>query len=436
MFLPIAATGARAQSAELLVGTAAFGDWQDDAPGVRRLIRPEDLPEAGATRSASDRSRLVRLPEGRAPTVPDGFEAELFAAGMQRPRTIRVAPNGDIFVAESGAGRVLVFRAGEDPSQPGEAGIFAGGFNYPYGIAFYPPGPEPEWVYVADTGRVMRFAYRSGDLEARGEAEIVVPDLPTGGHSTRDIAFSPDGTRLYVAVGSASNAGEGIGTLAPEEIASVTAEHGLGAAWGAEENRAAVLVFDPDGGNRRNFANGIRNCSGLTVQSETGDLWCAVNERDSLGDNLPPDYMSRIGEGKFYGWPWYYIGDRQDPRDAGQRPDLAGKITVPDVLVQAHSAPLGIVFYDGEAFPAAYRGDGFATLHGSWNRSQRTGYKVVRVIVENGVPTGEYEDFATGFVLSGGDVWGRPVGVAVAKDGALLVSEDGNGTIWRIAPEG
>jgi glucose/arabinose dehydrogenase len=425
-----------AQETRSLVGPAAFGSWQEDAPGVRRLILPDDLPQPGATRSASGRAGLVRLPQGVAPTLPDGFRADLFAAGLSRPRTIRVAPNGDIFVAESGAGRVLVLRAAEGASEPSDAAVFAAGFNYPYGIAFYPPGPEPQWVYVGETGRVVRFPYRSGDLEARGDLEVIVPDLPTGGHSTRDIAFSPDGARLYVAVGSASNAGERIGDLSAEDIAAVEAEHGLGAGWGDEEDRAAVLAFDPDGADRSNFANGIRNCSGLAVQPETGDLWCAVNERDGLGDNLPPDYVSRIGEGKFYGWPWYYIGDHQDPRHRGQRPDLAAEITVPDVLIQAHSAPLGIVFYDGEAFPAAYRGDGFVTLHGSWNRSTPTGYKVVRVIVESGMPTGEYEDFATGFVLSGGAVWGRPVGIAVAKDGALLVSEDGNGTIWRIASDG
>jgi hypothetical protein len=239
---------------------------------------------------------------------------------------------------------------------------------------------------------------------------------------------------MYVAVGSDSNVAQGIERRSASEIAEVEASRGLGAAWGEEENRAAVLVFDPDGANGRIFATGIRNCSGLAVEPRTGDLWCATNERDGLGDDLPPDYLSRIGEGKFYGWPWYYIGDHEDPRHAGARPDLAGKVTIPDVLLQPHSAPLGIAFYDRDAFPEEYRGDGFATLHGSWNRGSRTGYKVVRIIMENGVPTGEYEDFMTGFVLSDDDVWGRPVGVAVAKDGALLISEDGNDTIWRVAP--
>jgi glucose/arabinose dehydrogenase len=417
-----------------LTGEEAFGDWRDDAPGVRRLIGPEDLPAPGASRSSANRAGVVAPPEGAMPAVPDGFDVSLFASGLAGPRTIRVAPNGDIFVAESGGGSIRILRAADDATEASQTSIFAGNLNRPYGIGFYPPGPAPQFVYVAETDRLVRFPYRSGDLEAAGPAETVVDELPSGGHWTRDIAFSPDGSRMYVAVGSDSNVAQGIGRRSASEIAEFEASRGLGAAWGEEENRAAVLTFDPDGGNGRIFAAGIRNCSGLAVEPRTGDLWCATNERDGLGDNLPPDYLSRIGEGKFYGWPWYYTGDNEDPRHAGARPDLAGKVTIPDVLIQPHSAPLGIAFYDGDAFPEEYRGDGFATLHGSWNRGSRTGYKVVRVIVENGVPTGEYEDFMTGFVLSDDDVWGRPVGIAVAKDGALLVSEDGNDTIWRVAP--
>lgn len=197
-----------------------------------------------------------------------------------------------------------------------------------------------------------------------------------------------------------------------------------------------MLAFGPDGQNRQIFATGIRNCVGLAVEPKTGDLWCSTNERDGLGDNLPPDYLTRVGEGKFYGWPWYYIGDHEDPRHKGERPDLAGKVTLPDVPIQPHSAPLEMAFYDGAMFPSEYRGSAFAALHGSWNRHFRTGYKVVRAILEHGVPTGEYEDFLTGFVTADGGVWGRPVGVAVAKDGALLVSEDGNGTLWRVSYSG
>ena len=416
----------------VLIGQAAFGDWRDDAPGVRRLIRPSDLPPPYDSPSVGSRTSLRRLTVGMKPTVPEGFAVDLFYGGLARPRTIRVAPNGDIFVAESGAGRVLAFRPVDGSSAPSEARVFAEGFGYPYGIAFYPPGPEPQWVYVAETGRIVRFAYRDGDLEARGGAQTIVSDLPTGGHATRDIAFSPDGARLYVAVGSDSNVAEGQRRLSAAEIADYEAAHGVGASWDAEADRATVLVFDPDGGNRRTFATGIRNCSGLTVQPATGILWCATNERDGLGDDLPPDTVSRIREGGFYGWPWYYTGGNEDPRHAGARPDLASKVIVPDVLLQPHSAPLGVVFYDKSAFPPEYRGDGFVTLRGSWNRSLRTGYKVVRIITEDDVPTGAYEDFMTGFVVSDDAVWGRPVGVAVAKDGALIVSEDGNGSIWRV----
>ena len=218
---------------------------------------------------------------------------------------------------------------------------------------------------------------------------------------------------MFVSVGSGSN----IGTT-------------------GEEERADVLAFDADGGNRRIFASGLRNCSAEAIVPGTGALWCVVNERDGLGDDLPPDYATAVREGAFYGWPWYYIGDHEDPRLRGQRRDLAGHVTLPDVLIQPHSAPLGIAFYDATQFPPEYRGDAFVTLHGSWNRARRTGYKVIRLRFANGRPTGAYEDFLTGFVASDQAVWGRPVGIAVAHDGALLVSEDGNGTIWRIAYRG
>lgn len=431
-FLATAAFNAHAAD-KLLTGAAAFGSWKDDAPGMLRLIRPADLPAPYASGSASNAPRLVARPAGAMPKVPEGFTVDLFAHDLQGPRTIRVAPNGDIFVAESEGGRIHVFRAPDGAAKPATDGIFADGFDYPYGIAFYPPGPDPKYVYVAQTDRVVRFPYASGDLKARGKAERVVGGIPTGGHITRDIAFSPDGKRMFVAVGSESNDGEGMGRESPSRIKAAEAGAGIGAGWGPEDGRAAVLAFDPDGKNGRIFANGIRNCAGLTVAPGRGDVWCATNERDGLGDNLPPDYVSRIAEGAFYGWPWYYIGDHADPRHKGERPDLAGKVTVPDVLIQPHSAPLGVTFYEGTAFPEEYRGHAFVTLHGSWNRGLRTGYKVVRIVMKNGTPTGEYEDFLTGFVSSADDVWGRPVGIAVAHDGALLVSEDGNDTIWRVA---
>lgn len=209
-----------------------------------------------------------------------------------------------------------------------------------------------------------------------------------------------------------------------------------GAAWGDEENRAVVRVFDPDGTTVRNYATGLRNCSGMTMQPGTDTLWCTGNERDHLGANLVPDYLTTVQDGGFYGWPWYYTGGNEDPAHAGERPDLKDKVIVPEVLIQAHSSTLQVVFYDADAFPADYRGDAFATLHGSWNREERTGYKVVHALMEDGKPTGVYEDFMTGFVLDEDTVWGRPSGIAVARDGALLVSDDANGTIFRVAYEG
>jgi len=345
-----------------------------------------------------------------------------------------VAPNGDVFVAESSAGRIRVLRpSGNGAAQPS---LFASGLHYPFGIAFYPAGADPQWVYVGNTDAVVRFPYRNGDLAARGAAEVVVPHLPVGGHSTRDVAFSPDGKTMYVSVGSGSNAGDGMAKLSAAALQAWQSNHPLGAAWGDEAERADVLAFDPDGKNSRIFATGIRNCVGMAVAAGSGTLWCSTNERDGLGDNVPPDYITRVRDGAYYGWPWYYIGAHEDPRHAGERPDLKDKITVPDVLLQAHSASLGMTFYDATQFPAEYRGNIFAAEHGSWNRSKRTGYKVIRVLMKDGAPTGEYEDFATGFVINDSEVWGRPVGVAVDKDGALLVSEDASGTIWRITYPG
>jgi glucose/arabinose dehydrogenase len=419
----------RAQSnGEVLEGKAAFTDWHADRPGLRRHIRPADLPAANLGGSFSNGVRTARRGTEK-PVVPPGFEVSLFAEGLDQPRLIRAAPNGDIFVAESAAGRIRVLRPTEAAMPRSE--IFASGLSVPFGISFYPPGANPEWVYVANTGSVIRFPYRNGDLAARGKSEVVVPRLPTGGHSTRDVVFSPDGAKMFVSVGSGSNVAEGLRKLDAAAFAAWTSQYPLGAAWGFETERADVLVFDPDGRNGRIFATGIRNCVGLAV-TPNGDLWCSTNERDSIGDDVPSDYITRVKENAFYGWPWYYIGANEDPRHKGERPDLKDKITVPDVLLEAHSASLGLTFYDGQQFPADYRGSLFAAEHGSWNRSKRTGSKVIRVIMKDGVPTGEYEDFATGFVVNDSSAWGRPVGVTVAPDGSLFVSEDAGGTIWRI----
>jgi glucose/arabinose dehydrogenase len=411
-------------------GSAAYGNWRADAPGVRRLITPADLPPPYATKSAAQPSRRIARADSQLPSAPPGFVVDLFADGLSSPRAIRTAPNGDIFVAESGAGRVRVFRADASALTQGE--IFAAGLERPFGVAFYPPGPEPRFVYVATPGSVVRFPYRSGDVEASGPAEPVAALPAGGGHWTRDIAFSPDGKTMFVSVGSASNVAQEMGSLDAADIAKLP----LGASWGDDQERADVLAFDPDGGNRRVYATGIRNCSGLAIQPATGALWCAVNERDGLGDDLPPDYATRVAAGEFFGWPWFYIGDHPDPRHTGEGTNLAGRVTTPDVLFQPHSAPLGIVFYQGGPFPAEYKGDAFVAFHGSWNRAKRTGYKVVRLLMKDGKPTGAYEDFLTGFVANDESVWGRPVGVAVTRDGALVVTDDGGGAIWRVRWKG
>ena len=422
---------ALAQSGPLL-GSAAFGDWRTDRPGVMRLIKPEDLPRPGATPSSANVSRVVKRPSEALPQVPAGFKIELFAEGLSGPRQMRLAPNGDIFIAETGPGRIRVLRAADGAAKPSTNKIYASGQKQPFGIAFYPSGDNPEWVYVANTDSVVRFPYKVGDLKATGKPETVVAELPHGyGHSTRDLVFTKDGKRMLVSVGSAGNDAEGMGSP-PGGLPAWNANHPLGASWGSETDRADVLMFEPDGKPAGIFASGIRNCVGLAVHPSSGDVYCSTNERDGFGDNLVPDYVTRVREGGFYGWPWYYIGNNEDPRHMGERPDLKGKVTTPDVLIQAHSASLGLTFYNGNAFPTEYRGDGFAAEHGSWNRSKRTGYKIIRIRLKDGVPTGEYQDFVTGFVIDDSRVWGRPVGVAVAHDGALLFSEDGNGTIWRV----
>jgi len=436
---PAAATGAESPP---LTGSAAYGDWRNDAPDVGRLIRPGDAPPPYASRSASNSPDIVDRPAGATLKVPPGFTVTEFVHGLTNPRQIRVAPNGDIFVAESEADRIRVLRAADGAAAPAVNQIFADGLDQPFGIAFYPP-TAPRYVYVANNNSIVRWPYRPGDLKPLGKAEVVVARLTpgTGGHWTRDIAFSPNGQRLYVSIGSGSNDAERLPALREAERIGWEQAHGLGAAWGREENRAQVLVFAPEGGAPRPFATGLRNCVSLALEPRSQVPWCATNERDGLGDNLPPDYATSVKDGGFYGWPWFYIGDHEDPHHKGERPDLAPRVTVPDVLLQPHSAPLGITFYDpppnaSAAFPAAYRGDAFVTLHGSWNRARRTGYKLVRLPFRDGSADGSYRDFLVGFVVNDDAVWGRPVGVAVAHDGALLMTEDGNGTIWRIAPAG
>ena len=249
--------------------------------------------------------------------------------------------------------------------------------------------------------------------------------------------FSPNGKRMYVAVGSTTNVAEQMPKKSMADIKAWEAEHGLGALWDLEADRAAVLVYEVGSDKPgKIFAAGLRNCVSVTLQPKTNDLWCTVNERDLLGDDLVPDYSTRVKQGGFYGWPWYYLGDNEDPRLKGERPDLRGKNIMPDVLFQAHSAALHLTFYpkgSGDAaFPAEYTGDAIVAFHGSWNRNFRTGYKLVRIRMKNGVPSNEYEDFLTGFIVDDGNVWGRPVATTVMKDGSLLVSDDGANQIHRI----
>ncbi|OLB62485.1 MAG: sorbosone dehydrogenase, partial [Acidobacteria bacterium 13_2_20CM_2_66_4] len=373
-----------------------------------------DLPQPFATESARNNARIVPRPADAWPQAPAGFKVELYASELQGPRTIRLAPNGDLFVAETRAGNIKVFRGRTADGKPEQVSVYASGLRQPYGIAFVPAGPNPQWLYIGNTNAVVRFPYKSGDVKANDAPTTIVPDLPTGGHSTRDVALSPDGKRLWVAVGSLSNVDD------PDENK-------------AEFHRANILEYTPDGKFVKVYASGIRNPAGLAVNPTTGELWCSTNERDALGDNLVPDYVTHVKEDAFYGWPWYYMGDHQDPRHAAKHPELKGKILVPDVLVSPHNASLGLTFYTARQFPEEFRGDLFAAEHGSWNRSNRTGYEVIRVPLQNGHATGEFQDFLTGFVTPNGDVWGRPVGVAVGADGALFVTDDGSHAIWRVA---
>jgi glucose/arabinose dehydrogenase/cytochrome c553 len=396
-----------------------YADFRYEQPGKVRKITVQDLPAPYVTESASNGPQLVARPRGAWPKAPTGFVVQEYATGLDNPRLIRTAPNGDFFLAESSSGKITVFRGITASGKPERTETFATGLNQPYGIAFYPPGENPQWVYVGNTDSVVRYPYKNGELKASGPAQHIV-DLPHGsGHWTRDIQFTADGKKMFVAVGSASNVDD------PDTTP-------------AEKNRADILEFNPDGSDMRVYAYGIRNAGGgLAINPKTGELWCSVNERDGLGDNLVPDYITRVEEGGFYGWPWWYIGNHQDPRHEGKHPELRDKALVPDVLLQPHNASLEMTFYEGTQFPSEYQGDIFASEHGSWNRSVRAGYEVIRVpLHQTSRASGEYEDFVTGFAVDNGHVWGRPVGVTEAQDGSLLVTDDGSNSIWRIAYAG
>ncbi len=395
--------------------TPPFTDYRYESPGTVRHITIKDLPQPFATESATNGPKVVARPENAWPKTLPYFKVNLFAPGLTNPRVMRIAPNGDIFLAETSAGDIKVFRGMTGDGKPEQIQVFATGLNTPFGIAFYPPGKNPEWVYVANMDSVVRFPYHNGEMTSGGPPQHLL-DLPSGGHHrSRDIVFSPDGKKMFVSVGSDQNVDD-----AP-----------------TEKNRADILELNPDGSGLRVYASGIRNPVGIAINPTTGELWCSVNERDGLGNNLVPDYITHIQDGGFYGWPWWYMGGTQDPRMAGKHPELKDKVITPDVILQPHNASLEMTFYEGKQFPAEYAGDIFAAEHGSWNRSPRAGYEVIRVpLHQSGHATGEYEDFLTVFVVDGQSVWGRPVGVAVAPDGSLLVSDDASGSIWRVSYTG
>ena len=378
--------------------------------GERFEVRPDQLPKPYATPVASSPSETVDRPAGATLNLPPGFRANLFHEGLSHPRWMAVAENGDVILAETLANRVQVLRDGDGDGRAEVVETFTSEIRGPHGLAIH-----RGYLYVSDPVRVWRFPYKAGDLSPRGPGQAVTGPGALGdgrGHWTRNLAIGPDGESLYVAIGSRGNIGE-------EDLP-----------------RASVQRFGLDGGGQKTVATGLRNPIGIAFYPGTGDLYVAVNERDGLGDGLVLDYLTRIRDGEFFGWPYAYIGRNPDPDFGDMRADLVARSKVPDLLFRSHSVPIGLVFYDGEQFPPEYRGDAFVALRGSWNASRPLGYMVVRVPFEAGRPVGWYESFATGFWIAGeeqAEVWGRPAGLAIARDGSLLVADDTGGTVWRIA---
>jgi glucose/arabinose dehydrogenase len=469
--LAVSITPCAVSGQQVVTGQAAFADYSQQQPGIYRKITVADLPEPKPGESVDNGAKVVARPEGVLPIAPVGFKVSLYAGGdggptpapdghfserlgnappkgtFQQPRIIRTAPNGDIFLSDSFVGTIFVLRGIGPDGKAQVVSKYATGLKNPFGIAFY-PAHDPKYVYIANTYTVVRFPYHCGDLVALTQPETVVADLPGyaqlrgGGHWTRDVVFTRDGSRMLISVGSASNADN-------------ADEHPN------EFHRADVLEFTPEGKFIEVYASGLRNCVGEAINPVNGELWCSTNERDNLGNNLVPDYITSVREGGFYGWPWYYMGGRRDPRlplpcangtganlalkepltpdesKACEHVDLASRVITPDVLIQPHMASLEMAFYTpgraaSEAFPKEFTNDAFAAEHGSWNRASRGGYEVVRVPMHDGHATGAYEDFLTGFVMADGQVWGRPVGVTVMNDGSLLVCDDGSRTVWRV----
>jgi glucose/arabinose dehydrogenase len=383
-------------------------------------VRADRLPPPFQTPSAGNPPRVIERPADVKLTVPPGFQISLWADGFEDPRNMALAPNGDVFIADMAGNGVVVLRDANADGKPDRRWIWSAGLNRPFGLAF-----QGNHLYVGNTDAIVRFDYKPGQTEASGKATPIV-SLPTGGHATRNVLFDRDGAKMYVAVGSASNVNDET----------------------REPLRAAITEFNPDGSGRRTFGSGLRNPIGLAWNPANQTLWTVVNERDGLGDDLVPDYATEVKAGAFYGWPFAYIGTNPEPRRKDERPDLVKKSIAPSVLIQAHSAPITIAFYPlaatpeasrkGAMFPERYRGGAFATLHGSWNRALRTGYKVVHIPFRNGRPTGGYDDFVVGWAPDpkSRTVWGRPAGLLVLRDGSLLVSDDGAGVIWRVTYSG
>jgi glucose/arabinose dehydrogenase len=452
---------------QTITGQAAFADWSRQQPGVRRKITLADLPEPRPAEAVNNTPHVIPRPTSAWPIAPDGFKVTLYAGGdsapMQRadnkevmvlsrgtftmPRLIRTAPNGDLFLADSGAGTIFILRGVRPDGKAARIEKFATGLDHPFGIAFY-PAENPRYVYVGNATTVQRIPYHSGDLYATAAPETIVPNIPGyaqltgGGHWTRDVVFTKDGRYMLVSVGSGSNVDDP--DTHPREF-----------------HRADILEFTPEGRFIEVYAHGIRNCVGEAINPTTGQLWCSTNERDNLGNHLVPDYVTSVKQGGFYGWPWYYMGGHRDPRlpepcanGTGPNPqapaltaeqannckrvDIATSVITPDVLVQPHMASLEMVFYPTVKmeFPATYDGDAFAAEHGSWNRKNRAGYEVICIPMHDGHADGSYEDFLTGFVTKDGQVWGRPVGVAIAKDGSMFVTDDGSRSVWHVSYAG
>lgn len=383
-------------------------------------ITPESLPAPYSSSSASKSPQVIPIPANPLLNVPPGFVVNIFAEGLERPRWLALTPTGDVLVTETPKNQIRLLR---DANRDGVAEvqkIFAGpdnGLNQPFGMAFTGTA-----FFLGNTEAVRRFPYTKGQEQLSGQGTEITT-LPGGGynqHWTRNVIVSPDQQKLYVSIGSQSNNSE-------EPLP-----------------RASIQVMNLDGSDRQTFASGLRNPVGLAFHPQTRGLYTTVNERDGLGDDLVPDYLTQVQTGEFYGWPYTYLKPNLlDPNHTrnGQsaRPDLAAKTKIPDVLFQAHSAALGLQFYTGTTFPEKYRNGAFVAFRGSWNRSQGTGYKIVFVpFGQDGRPQGYYEDFLTGFLTDpqGPTTWGRPVGLLVLPDGSLLVTEEANGRIYRIQYRG